>query len=1171
MMKILSILITFSLAVIAATSSNTADASDPSYPVTELSVRIITDKQIYAPGEELHITVIAENNSNHDITLNFPSSYQADYIIDGAYRWSVDKAFIQVLTQVTIEAGASHKWEFVHTAYDYPLPVGQHTITAEVVGQGPSRPITISVAEHPVPQPVVARGVVEKIDYSAGMTMPSYATHMLLDINGNVLNYLRSGWISSTDPRPDLDAYIGKYVELEGYPEPDYLMEPTTTGYPDYTPDILRVIRIKTLVEVSANVDMRSYDPGEDVQILVRAHNRTNEDIRLMFTSSLQADYVIDNGYRWSDDKAFTDALTYVTVPAGGHYDWEFVHTAEDYYLKSGIHTLIGEVTGYGRSQPASIHVQKYPPHIITAVGVIEKLYTFAPGGPTHVLTDGTLQSSALYYIQSDTVPLDRFIGDYVKIAGLPDPDDPTMGPMPRYLDVIALRQILRTTVTTDKSVYRPDQPVKVLVTAHNMTEHPIVLNFSSTYQADYVMDGVFRWSEGKAFARVLTSVEVPAHSSHTWKFDHPLDEYPLVPGDHHVMGRVEGYGFSHTKYFKVEEGAPQIITVRGVIKPIVDTYELDPATVAPWPLPTHMLVGPMQGLLYYLRSSEVDLTRFENIYSEVTGYPVLDPRADSNHVYQTRQMYVRSVEPLIITKTFTNKPQYLFKENVKITVRAVNVSDEDLLMTFGSNHQSGYRIDGQYQSPGGVLPVITHVKLPAGSHHDWEWIHTPEDYLLKPGQHAITGYSVGYGQSKPAYVRVKMEQPGSVIADGIIENARLSTEISGGTHILTDRLTGQPLYSLVSRGNDLDRFVGMYVKIWGHRALWDTNIGSLPLLDVFRVKPLLKVSVQTARAVYAPGQDVDILITAFNPGPKEITLVFSGVHPADYRLDGEYQWSHGKPAPEIQREINIPPFGTHQWKLMHLSDEYYLEPGPHSVEGIVTGYGRSKPLPFKVAPEHPAPVVVRGIIERQGMTTYQYGTHVLIDPLVRQVTHALRSDVVELDKYIHRFAEVTGYLVPGYPVEGGPPLLDVRKVETIWSPYQDRDSDGDQIPDSWEIANGLDPDNNDANSDIDGDGVPAISEFSWGSDPNSARSCMKKIEIRPDALTRGMTLKWNCVPGKIYQVYYSDGAPGPGADWKPLGGPLVFEDADELTVVDQEATTGSGKSRFYRVGVVEY
>jgi pimeloyl-ACP methyl ester carboxylesterase len=46
-------------------------------------------------------------------------------------------------------------------------------------------------------------------------------------------------------------------------------------------------------------------------------------------------------------------------------------------------------------------------------------------------------------------------------------------------------------------------------------------------------------------------------------------------------------------------------------------------------------------------------------------------------------------------------------------------------------------------------------------------------------------------------------------------------------------------------------------------------------------------------------------------------------------------------------------------------------------------------------------------------------------------------------------------------------------------------DTDGDGMPDAWEVAHGLNPNLNDANSDPDGDGISNFTEFQRGTDPH--------------------------------------------------------------------------------------
>jgi hypothetical protein len=52
-----------------------------------------------------------------------------------------------------------------------------------------------------------------------------------------------------------------------------------------------------------------------------------------------------------------------------------------------------------------------------------------------------------------------------------------------------------------------------------------------------------------------------------------------------------------------------------------------------------------------------------------------------------------------------------------------------------------------------------------------------------------------------------------------------------------------------------------------------------------------------------------------------------------------------------------------------------------------------------------------------------------------------------------------------------------------------DVDSDGDGMPDVWEVENNLDPFTNDAHDDGDGDGFSNLTEYRSGTDPNDADS----------------------------------------------------------------------------------
>lgn len=76
-----------------------------------------------------------------------------------------------------------------------------------------------------------------------------------------------------------------------------------------------------------------------------------------------------------------------------------------------------------------------------------------------------------------------------------------------------------------------------------------------------------------------------------------------------------------------------------------------------------------------------------------------------------------------------------------------------------------------------------------------------------------------------------------------------------------------------------------------------------------------------------------------------------------------------------------------------------------------------------------PGEVTATGFIKKRGITTYMYGTHVLLDDNGRTL-YALRSDSIDLNKYINRKVTIRGSLVNGYPIDLGPNYLTVKLIE---------------------------------------------------------------------------------------------------------------------------------------------
>ena len=70
--------------------------------------------------------------------------------------------------------------------------------------------------------------------------------------------------------------------------------------------------------------------------------------------------------------------------------------------------------------------------------------------------------------------------------------------------------------------------------------------------------------------------------------------------------------------------------------------------------------------------------------------------------------------------------------------------------------------------------------------------------------------------------------------------------------------------------------------------------------------------------------------------------------------------------------------------------------------------------------------LALEGKIEKIGMTTYQYGTHIL---KMSGKSYALKSSSLNLDTYVDQQVSLKGQKVEGYPLENGPDLIDVTEV----------------------------------------------------------------------------------------------------------------------------------------------
>jgi len=122
---------------------------------------------------------------------------------------------------------------------------------------------------------------------------------------------------------------------------------------------------------------------------------------------------------------------------------------------------------------------------------------------------------------------------------------------------------------------------------------------------------------------------------------------------------------------------------------------------------------------------------------------------------------------------------------------------------------------------------------------------------------------------------------------------------------------------------------------------------------------------------------------------------------------------------------------------------------------------------------------------------------------------------------------------------------------------YAIADSDGDGIPDDWEIANGFDPNSSaDALLDSDGDGMKNRDEYIAGTDPHNPLSYLKVDSITPQG---GASLNFQAVSNRTYSVLYSDSLP-------PTWAKLISVPA-RATNWSATVTDPSGRpTRYYRL-----
>lgn len=163
----------------------------------------------------------------------------------------------------------------------------------------------------------------------------------------------------------------------------------------------------------------------------------------------------------------------------------------------------------------------------------------------------------------------------------------------------------------------------------------------------------------------------------------------------------------------------------------------------------------------------------------------------------------------------------------------------------------------------------------------------------------------------------------------------------------------------------------------------------------------------------------------------------------------------------------------------------------------------------------------------------------------------------------------LTNGMLGGTPTGGGSFAFTIRLADypgasatadfTLTVPSGD--TDGDDLPDDWELENGLAVGTDDSALDADGDGQSNLAEYLAGTDPRSSASVFAITSVgAPDSGT--VTVTWSGIAGRTYQLWSSADL----TTWTPVNPPVFCATTGPVAAA---APTEGSAARFFKVAVV--
>jgi hypothetical protein len=389
-----------------------------------------------------------------------------------------------------------------------------------------------------------------------------------------------------------------------------------------------------------------------------------------------------------------------------------------------------------------------------------------------------------------------------------------------------------------------------------------------------------------------------------------------------------------------------------------------------------------------------------------------------------------------------------------------------------------------------------------------------------------------------------------------ITQSPVAQTNIVGGSASLSVTATGPGPFSWQWRFNgmnipDATNATLLFSPVeLEHEGVYDVFVSN-PGGSTFSAPALMRVAAPPTiitglplETVAARGSNVVLAVTATGPGPLTYQWRFNGVD-----IDGatsrtlslpNVQLSH---AGDYEARVTNPTatVGTTTRLVVLMAPLYTLN--PQSVTALV-----GDTVTFRVAAIGTLPMNFRWRSNNNN-AFMPFGT----------ATATLTITNVQLGHNGANFdAVITNRANPS------PGALSGKAFLTVLA-----DTDGDRAPNTWEVANGFDPNSPDdmqPDQDADGDGASNLAEYTAGTDPHDPSSYLHINSISTGSASA--TIQFLAVSNKNYTVQFADQPSGfAGGGWSNLAHVLLITNpppARTVTVIDSNAPPGV--QRYYRL-----